>query len=135
VTVARPQAAKPIAPLAVLVKLLAVIEGPGGMDVRLAVAVSPPALAVTTMGPACAPAVTVVEARPVASVLALAGFTVALPDVTANVTAVFGTTFPPASFATKATGCPKGCPTTAVCPPPVARVKLVTRTLFVKLNF
>src|SRR5579872_1464273 len=64
VALASPQATSPMAPLAVLVKLLAVIVGPGGIAVKAAVAENPPELAVSTIFPAVFPAVTVVEAWP-----------------------------------------------------------------------
>src|SRR5215472_5239260 len=81
--------------------------GPGGVAVTLAEPDTPPAEPVIVMTPATVPAVTVVDARPWASVMALVGFTDAEPEATLNVTATPGITFPWESFTWKTIGCGK----------------------------
>ncbi len=105
--VASPHGTRPTAPLAALVKLVAVSAGPGGRDVSVALAETVPAVAVITMFPAVVPAVTVVAALPCESVAAEAGLTVALPEDTVKLTATPGTTLLLTSRTWKVIGCGK----------------------------
>src|ERR1700736_3328375 len=82
VTVPRPHGTRPGAKLAAFTKLLAVMAGPSGVDVRLTVAVNPPPVAVITIAPGTEPAVTVVTAWPFAPVVTLPGFKPATPVTT-----------------------------------------------------
>src|ERR1700733_7175068 len=80
--VPRPQGTRPPAPLAAFVKLAEVMGKLAGMAVRLAAAEKPEVvLAVITIDPAVAPAVTLVVTWPCALLVALSGFTVAVPVV------------------------------------------------------
>ena len=91
VTVVRPHGTRPGAALlivlkAALKKLFAVSTGPGGRTVSVKVALNVLYDAMIVTGPAVAPAVAVVNARPWASVVAPEGLTDAEPPLTEKVT-------------------------------------------------
>src|ERR1700677_3788759 len=89
-----PHGTNPPAPLAAFVKLAEVMGKLAGMDVRLAEAEDPVVLlAVITIDPGVAPAVTLVITCPCALLVALSGFTFAVPVVTEKDTTTPGTGF------------------------------------------
>src|SRR5712692_5991763 len=92
--------------------------GPGSLDVRLKLVLRPAVVAVTVIAPALVPAVTVAEACPEESVVAVGDPTVALPAVTAKLTCAPEAAFPLASTTLTTRGDANAAPIRAVCPSP-----------------
>src|SRR5947209_8485784 len=93
----------------------AMLVGPGSRDVSENTVENPLADAVTVIGPALAPAVTVVEAWPVESVVTVEDPSVAEPFVTAKLTWAPPTPLPFASVTFTTTGDPNAELTSATC--------------------
>src|SRR5579883_1479955 len=111
-----------------------ILLGPGGETVRLNVAVKPLALAVTTTAPALPPAVTLVDALPLASVVVLCVATVAEPLVTENETGTFATGLPVESVTFTTSGFAKAAFAIAVWLLPETSVSPAIGAVIVAVN-